>query len=476
MGAQAIEKGAEIVKKFFGFFMLLLVTCLLYGKLPVISAGEQPIFLLGENGKLDIVPPKGKATTLELGRNPVTVLTGSNGRKMIICAGEQSKSGEVGQGASLRLLDQSLTAYEKVITWDSAMTAYTVNKEATVAWFALREGVLDKNKVEAKICRVDLETLVTQELVVDSTPTHIELSSDERWLAFAALGQDDAAISFLEIVDAATMKPVGGFEIPKNPGLLCFSDDSQSLIVASYGYRKDLEVRLPYFTILKEETPAGALVVDLSTMQGKSIGLGNVNKEFLLGKDATVYGITARETDGEVAAVGPHNVVWKKTYDFVPLYIQETPDLNHLLITGANRVSILEKATGQSIKELTGESEFGAWSFPEGTHMAYAYNPSARKLTMIDLNTCELGKPVKAGGTVLAALRGLSIVLSFTQSAMKPQYINGVRMPQHYYQVQWIHPARGSIVFCPEQKKLFLLNSYLLRYYIYDMAKGVIEE
>lgn len=455
--------------------MFLLVICLLCGRLPVILAGEQPAFLLGENEKLDIVPMEGKATTLELGRNPVTVLTGNTGRKIIICAGDQNKSGEVEQGASLRLIDQSLTNYEKVIQWETQLTAYTVNHEATTAWFALRDGILNKNKVEAKICRVDLETFAIQELVVDSTPTHLELSSDCKWLAVATLGEGESSASGLAVIDAVTMKQVASFEIPKNPGALCFSDDSQSLVAASYGYHKDLMIQSPYFVKQKQPTAAGALVVDLSTMQGKPMELGEVNKAFLLSKNATVYVLSTTETSGMVNAVGPHGLAWTKAYDFVPLYIQETPDFSRLLITGANRISVLEKATGQSIKELTGESEFGSWIFPEGTYTAYAYNPSVRKLNIMNLDNFELGKTVTAGSAGLAILRGLAFALQFAQFAARPQYINGVRMPMHYSHIYWIYPARGNIVFCPEQKKLVILNSFLAQYYIYDIEKGLVD-
>jgi hypothetical protein len=61
-------------KKWMPFFLIFLAAYTLYGSGAVGAAEDNPIFLLGDNEKLTIVSTEGKARTLELGVNPVTVL------------------------------------------------------------------------------------------------------------------------------------------------------------------------------------------------------------------------------------------------------------------------------------------------------------------------------------------------------------------------------------------------------------------
>src|SRR4051812_49242850 len=105
------------MKKIIQGFLVLSIGFVVFVNIPVGAAKAEPFFLLGQNEKAEVVLPLEKATILELGKNPIQVLTGINGQRLILCGGQAEKSGEIKQGASLRLMAQDLKTYTKTLQW-----------------------------------------------------------------------------------------------------------------------------------------------------------------------------------------------------------------------------------------------------------------------------------------------------------------------------------------------------------------------
>ena len=471
------------------YFIILLIVILMLSILNVQAETltEQPLFLLGQNEIAEVII-SGKATSLEIGKNPIQLITASMGRKMILCAGETKKSGEIIQGASLRLLAPDLQKYEKAFQCDSALTAYTLNNDLTTIWLATKGGAIDKAIVKPKVYRVSLGSFDMTEVALDSIPCEVVISGDGKWLAVAELGGVETPHSTLTLYDANSMAPAGRFEISKNPGAMVFSNDNHTIVVAGYGYRYQEGFTIPTVYSVKLEQPvsAGVEIIDLTSLKSKKIELGFINNEFVIGDNGTVYAITSEEaieeTDvetsqeakGNVKAIGFQGLIWEQECDFAPKFVQERPTTEQVWIGGGKKVSVIDKPTGKILKEITGPNEIKPFLFLENHAYAYAYNMNKRKLNILHLNNLLIEDTLGVGSTGLAVMKVMAVAASVVNyyNSLQPQYVNGVRMPTNVQPIYWVHSPKGNVVACPEKNKIYMLNSFLAQIHTYDMLTG----
>jgi len=443
------------------------------------TAEEQPMFLLGQNEKAEVIIA-GKTISLELGKNPIQLITNSEGRKLILCAGEANKAGNIEQGASLRLLAPDLKSYEKTVQCDSSLTAYAIDNDQTTVWLAVRGGVVEKENVKPKVYRVSLNSLEVLEKELESIPCDVTVSGDGQWMAVTELGGAETPNSFLTIYEADSMVLAGRFDIAKNPGFVMFNNENDSLVVAGYGYKYQENFKIPtkYFIRLKEPVPAGADVIDLLSLQSQKIDLGIANNEFIVGNNATIYTIVSEEMKGIVRAVGPKGLLWERNCDFVPKYIQERPGTEEVWIIGGKNISIIEKTTGEILKSISAPNEVKPFLFLENSAYAYGYNMNNRKLNIMNLDNLSIEKTLAAGSTGFAVLKTAAFVASSISyyDSLQPRYVNGVRMPQNVQPVHWINSPQGNIVPCLEKNKLYMLNSFLAQIYTYDLQKDEVDK
>lgn len=470
-------------------FVVLLIVVLILSTFIVQAevTAEPPMFLLGQNEKAEVII-SGKATALELGKNPIQLITSTEGRKLILCAGDETKSGVIKQGASLRLLSSNLQKYEKTVQCDSALTAYTLNNDLTTVWLTTRGGAIDKAIVKPKVYRVNLGSLEMTETALESIPCDVVISGDGKWLAVAELGGSETPTSVLTLYEADSMAIVKCFDIAKNPGVMFFSNDNRTLVVAGYGdiAQEYYDIPTQYSIRLKQPVPAGADVIDLGALQSKKVDLGLVNNEFIIGGNATVYAITSEKTNEEtnqeangiVKAVGPKGLLWEQKCDFVPKFVQERPATEQVWIIGGKKVSILDKPTGKILKSISAPNEIKPFLFLDNSAYAYAYNMNNRKLNILNLNNLSIDQTLAAGSTGLAVMKVMAIAASFASyyNSLQPQYVNGVRMPTNVQPIYWVHSPKGNIIACPEKNKLYMLNSFLAQIHTYDMQKGEVEK
>jgi hypothetical protein len=111
----SIKKEDMTMKKLTLILLILSITFFTLANTPVNAFETRPFFLLGQNEKAEVVLPSGKVIPLELGKNPIQVLTTNYGRKLILCGGHEEKSGQIKQGASLQLMSEDLQSYEKKV-------------------------------------------------------------------------------------------------------------------------------------------------------------------------------------------------------------------------------------------------------------------------------------------------------------------------------------------------------------------------
>lgn len=443
------------------------------------TAEEQPMFLLGQNEKAEVIIA-GKTISLELGKNPIQLITSSEGRKLVLCAGEATKAGDIQQGASLRLLAPDLKSYEKMVQCDSAMTAYAIDNDLTTVWIAARGGVYEKENVKPKVYRVSLNSLEVLETELESIPCDVALSGDGKWVAVTELGGPEAPNSVLTIYEADSMASAGRFDIAKNPGFVMFNNDNDSLVVAGYGYKYQENFKIPtgYFIRLKQPVPAGADVIDLLSLQSQKIDLGIANNKFIVGNNATVYTILSEETKGIVRAVGSSGLLWEQNCDYVPKFIQERPGTEQVWIIGGKNISIVDKATGDVLKSISAPNEVKPFLFLEDSVYAYGYNMNNRKLNIMNLDNLSIEKTLAAGSTGFAVLKTAAFVASSISyyDSLQPRYVNGVQVPRNVQPVHWINSPQGNIVPCLEKNKLYMLNSFLAQIYTYDLQKDEVDK
>jgi|GEM_PF-4594024 len=464
--------------------VLMVLGIMVWMAFPV-CAVEGPLFLLGQNETAEVVLATGEVTSLDLGIKPLPAITDFQGRKVFLCAGEEGSSG-IKHGASLHILSQDYKAYEKEFFIDSPLTGYLVDEKSTVIWLFSKGGKGKKEPISPKIYRIDLQTFEVREVVLDSIPCVMELSNDEQWLAVATLGKEEAVTSALTLYKTDTMKPVTVFDVTKNPGLLCFNDDNSILLIAGYGCRAGFKIPTEYYIRLNQPIPAGIQIIDLSSLQSRDVELEAVNQEFIIGENETIYGIYSFNGDaskgendsGQVTAVGTGGILWEQKCDYAPKYIQEMPEMNKVFIMGGKRLSIIQKDSGDIIKEIKAKSELQPFLFLDHSDYAYSYNMNKRRLQIMNANTFEIEQNLKAGSGGLALLKTVAVGLSFIDyyDSLQPRYVNGVRMPSRTARIYWAHAPKGNIVACPKENKLFMLNSFLAQIYTYDIEKGVVKK
>lgn len=478
------------MKKYFITLMVVILMLSIFNAHAETSA-EPPMFLLGQNEIAEVII-SGKATSLEIGKNPIQLITASEGRKMILCAGETKNSGEIIQGASLRILAPDYQKYEKIIQCESALTAFTLNNDLTAIWLATKGGTRDKAIVQPKVYRVSLGTFEVTEVALDSIPCDVVISGDGKWLAVAELGGLETPHSILTLYDANSMASARRFKISKNPGALFFSDDNNTILVAGYGYKYHEGFTIPTAHSVKLEQPvaAGVDIIDLVSFESKKIDLGFVNNEFIFGDNGTIYGITSEEANddtneetnlkakGNIKAIGFEGLLWEQACDFAPKFVQERPATDQVWIGGGKKVRIIDKPTGKILKDITVPNEIKPFLFIENHAYAYAYNMNKRKLNILHLNNLEIEDTLAVGSTGFAVMKVMLVAASFVNSynSLQPQYVNGVRMPTNVQPIFWVHSPKGNIVACPEKNKLYMLNSLLAQIYTYDMKTGKVHK
>lgn len=465
------------MNKFLNCLLIVFILFALGNTLTTYAAQESPFFLLGENEKAEIVGSYGKAVVLDLGLNPMEVITNKDGRKFFLCAGESNKTGGIIQGASVRLVSDDLVSYERVFALDSKLTAYLINKDATVLWMTTRGGVTNDVVVAPKLIRLDLISFAITESNLDSIPCEIAYSESSERLAVACLGEADQEESVVSIYETKDMKLLKTFGMPKNPGYLTFDADGTSLLAAGYGYRSDFSVPTEYFVKLKTPVSAGIAVINLITQKIDIIDLGPINQEFIIGRNTSIYGIVKNDKSGIVKAVGPNGLLWENNCDFNPEYVQERPDENQTFIMGEKKLRILQKDNGQTVKDLTLENDLKPFLFIGDSPFAYAYNTNVQRLNILNLQQLEMEKTLKAGSSFKAAMKVVAIGLSFVAYAdsLQPHYVGNVRV-YHHSSLYVPNAPRGSIVGYPEENKLFMLSAFLSEIYTYDMQKDVVEK
>ena len=378
----------------------------------------------------------------------------------------------------MRLLAPDLKSYTKTVKYDSSLTTYEVDSAANTIWLTTRGGNLNKEVVAPKLYRVSLDGLTNTEVVLDSIPVTIGLSGDGKWLAVGCLGSLVKNTSVLTLFEAETLKQVAAFEVAKNPGVVSFNNDNTRLVVTSYGSQEGYKVPTSYYIKMEQPTPAGACVINLETLQSKSIALGAVAQEIIVAENASAFSVAKDETGGTVKSVGPAGLLWEKKSEFLPEYIQERPGTDQVFIIGGKSVSIIERQSGSVVREIKAENDLKPFLFLENSALAYTYNASKRKLSILDLEKLEIKKTLTAGSTLMTMLKVLDTVTSVINyhNTLQPQFLNGVHIPHRVSKENWPHSPSGPMVACPEQNRLFLLNSNLGEINVYDMQKGIMEK
>ncbi len=474
------------MRKLFLPLFILFTVFSVFMNIPASAAGEEPLFLLGQNEKAEIQLATGQVFALKIGRNPIQLLTGNQGQKLILCGGQEEKSGEVKQGASLLLVAGDFQSCEKQIQCDSALVAFEVSKDSSVIWLATQGGMMNKEIIKPKIYRVDLNSFSATETVLDSLPCQIALSGDDKRLAVACLGDKDDPSSVLTVWDANTSQQVASFEIAANPGILSFNNENNYIMVAGYGYQEPeststgvvtgFKIPAKYFKQLKKPAPSGVNIINLATLDNRLFDLGRIAEDFIQGQSGIIYSIAKDENQSIVRATNWSGLLWEKRYDSLPKYVQEWPDKNRVFIICGKKISIISNDDGKTLKELTAENDIQPFLFWDSSPYAYSYNMSKLRLNTMDLNDSELGKTFKAGSAGLKILKATTMVLSVVAYAdsLQPRYVNGVQMPTRVTPIYWPHAPKGNIVPCPEQEKLYMLNSFLAEIYTYDIQKEVV--
>ena len=446
-----------------GLFMIMLFSVMV--NYSIYATENDKFILLGTNEKAEVHFSSGSIVSLDIGINPMQVITSSTNQKVILCAGDTNKSE---QGATLLLLNNDLNSIEKRIELNSALKGYAVNNNNSMAWLVTGAGLKKKADVYPKLYLVSLETLEIIETVLESMPCQIALSGDETLLAVTTIGENDTANSKLAIYDANTLRLIDSFDIAKNPGILEFSQDDQTLIVAGYGFRDTFKIPLDPYAKLTQQTSAEVGLVDLENWEMQEIDLGDINQEFAFGENDMVYGIISQENNGIIKAVGS-KINWEIKCDFIPKYVQDWPGTDQLIVIGGEAIEIVNKKTGESQKQLSAGNDVVPFTFLDGSEYAYSYNMQNLRLNVMNLNTLSLDKPVKVGSAGLVALKTLAVI----GSAIQPQSVNvnGVRI-QRTNHIYHVYTPKGNMVACPERNKIYMLNSYLNRIYVYDMLSG----
>jgi hypothetical protein len=162
----------------------------------------------------------------------------------------------------------------------------------------------NKEAIQPKIYRIDLNTFTATEAVLSSLPCQIALSGNGKILAVASLSEVEKLSSVLTVFEADSLKTTSTFEIIKNPGMLCFSNNNNTLTVGSYGYQIDevtnngsntttnennvFKIPTQHFVKCKRSIPAGIEIINLTTMKNRQFELGMINEDFIAGNDANI--------------------------------------------------------------------------------------------------------------------------------------------------------------------------------------------
>lgn len=467
------------MKKIYMLFLSIMLIAVI--SISTQASETQPFFLLGQNEQAEVVLSLKEVIPLEIGKNPLPLVTVKDGRKVIICAGESKKSGKIEQGASLRLLSPDYKSVEKIVPCDSSLNAYAINPEQTTIWLATRGGTKDKQTIVPKLYRVDLNPFKASAIPLDSIPVDLKISDDGKWLAVAELGSLKSDSSVLRLYNANSMELIARCQIPKNPGLMQFSDDQRYLVVSSYGYPNLTSFDIPmncYVEYDNVTVPAGVSIIDLEALQSRKHGFEIINHEFIPGENGTVYVMVKGDTSNTVTAIGPSGLLWELSFNYTPQNIQERPGADQVWISGGKDISVIQKSTGNLIKEITANNDIKPILFLDNSIFAYTYNMNSLKLNIINLDQLTIENNVAVGSAGFAAFKTIVLVASVIDyhNSLQPQYVNGVQVPRTTRQVPRFYAWKGNLVACPEKHKLYMLNSYLAQIHAYDMKTGEVDK
>lgn len=437
----------------------------------VFSSNNQPLFLLGENEKAEIIGSDKEKVSLEIGKNPLGLIEAINGTKILICGGESKKNNEIMQPASIRLLSGDLKNISKTIKLDAPLSVYEVDFQNSVLWLGTKGGTSEKSIISAKLFKVGMNDLSVTEISLDAIPCEISLSNNKKWLAIATLGQSEQPYSTLQIIDRIKFEVAACFQTFKNPSGLVFSENDTHLIMAGYGYQESFKIPREYFVKTAQPLKPGFTVIDLSSLQKNEVKLDNISQDFILGQNNALYAISTQDQKKKIVAVNTMGINWENMLDFTPSCVQERPGTNELYVIGEKRIRILNRDNGQVIKDLNAESELKNITF-DSTY-AYLYNLNNRKLNMIKLENLTLEKEAAVASSGRAVFKVFVVLASFVEyhNSLQPQYMGGVRIPHRVSQIYWVHTPRGNMVIGPDGKKLYLLSPTTSQITVFDLAK-----
>jgi DNA-binding beta-propeller fold protein YncE len=156
--------------------------------------------------------------------------------------------------------------------------------------------------------------------------------------------------------------------------------------------------------------------------------------------------------------------------------VQERPGTSQVFIIGGKRITIIDNTNGDTIKDIIAESEIQPFTFLDKSSYAYSYNMGKLKLSILNLDTLQVEKTMAAGSAGLAAFKAVTAILSVVaySNSLQPHYVGRVQVPSHVSSIYWVHTPKGNMVTSPDQKKLYLLNSFLAEIYTYDIQKGIV--
>lgn len=454
------------MRRGFLIFVLILVFSFIAS---VTTEAAYPMFLLGQDGTVEVQTFNGKEV-MKVSSFPEGVITGNKGQKIILVRGKVKKSGQLEAKAGLWLLAPDYKSIAKSIEFDSAMDCFQLSKDHDVIWLSTVGGRVGKEKITPKLYRVDLETLTVVEQNLDTTACAISLSNNETMIAVATLG-GEASGSELSVYDTDTLQEKARIGIFKNPGLIEFSSNDQTLLVASYGWNTGLQLPEETYFKAKKPIPGGFTVInttDWKQVQTQEFGL--LSGPFCFGESGLFYAVTGEGKDkGKVIAFCTAGKMGEVSLYFVPLMVQEQPGSQQIFALGKNEIAII-KSTGYQIRR-TIKTDYETRPLVFDEEYAYIHHVSSGKMSLINLNQLTLEKEVTVGRTGRAIFKGvlavatiadnLASVNSSTRSSARP-HVNW----------DWLKYPVGNTVFIPESRKLYMLNSLTNDVTVYDTAQN----
>ena len=440
------------------FALLLTLSLLFLCACPSFAATESPLFLLGNNGQMEVHHENGDLiSTLKIEKKPVKIITENKGQKILLCKGEISSSKKSIPG-TLRLLSADYQSFSKTIEFNSVVNNFCLNQNKSILWVTTLANSSKKEQLNPTLYQIDLETFTSKEFTLDSNPCTLELNNSEKILAISTWGGKKSP-SFIKLFELTNFTLLTEFQVPQSPSKLLFNSNDQTLLALSYNY----------FT--KKPIPETITYFDLTTMKvTKQERLDLTSERLNFSQAEPLYFVVKqKKKQAKVVAFNFEGKAYEVTTDFIPKLIQENPDTKQLFIQGDRKLCIYDPITKQIIQTLITPGKADRICFLPNHPYAYLYHVGASKLSTINLAELKLEPTTKVGRTGWAKFKIFLTLLAMVGNAHNAA--NTINY--YYYPTYFITPFGNTILFETDQeKKLYLLNSLSNDITVYDLKNN----